>query len=83
MQNCREVFSSQLRWVGDYNPDWAITFKEASVKHIYFIAETKGSMSSMELRAIEKSKIECARKFFRQRLHLNKLNMMLLKILGS
>ncbi|QPK62907.1 DEAD/DEAH box helicase family protein [Methylomonas sp. LL1] len=50
--------------VGDYNPDWAISFKEGSVKHIYFIAETKGSMSSMELREIEKSKIQCARKFF-------------------
>lgn len=50
--------------VGEYNPDWAISFKEGTVKHIYFIAETKGSMSSMELRAIEKSKIECARKFF-------------------
>ena len=50
--------------VGNYNPDWAISFKEGAVKHIYFIAETKGSMSSMELRAIEKSKIDCARKFF-------------------
>jgi type III restriction enzyme len=50
--------------VGEYNPDWAISFKEGSVKHIYFIAETKGSMSSMEYRAIENSKIECARKFF-------------------
>jgi len=50
--------------VGDYNPDWAISFKEGSVKHIYFVAETKGSMSSMELRAIEQTKIECARKFF-------------------
>ena len=50
--------------VGDYNPDWAISFKEGSVKHIYFVAETKGSMSSMELRAIEHTKIECARKFF-------------------
>lgn len=50
--------------VGNYNPDWAITFKEGAVKHVYFIAETKGSMSSMELREIEKSKIECARKFF-------------------
>jgi type III restriction enzyme len=50
--------------VGDYNPDWAISFKEGSVKHIYFIAETKGSISSMELREIEKSKIQCARKFF-------------------
>jgi type III restriction enzyme len=50
--------------VGDYNPDWAITFKEGMVKHIYFVAETKGSMSSMELREIEKTKIRCARKFF-------------------
>jgi len=44
--------------------DWAIAFKEGMVKHIYFVAETKGSMSSMELRAIEHTKIECARKFF-------------------
>jgi len=50
--------------VGNYNPDWAIAFKEGRVKHIYFVAETKGSMSSMELREIEKTKIECARKFF-------------------
>jgi type III restriction enzyme len=50
--------------VGDYNPDWAISFSAGSVRHIYFIAETKGSMSSMKLREIEKTKIECARKFF-------------------
>ena len=50
--------------VGDYNPDWAIAFKDGAVKHIYFVAETKGSMSSMELREIEKTRIECARKFF-------------------
>lgn len=50
--------------VGDYNPDWAIAFKEGEVKHIYFVAETKGSMSSMDLREIEKSKIACAKKFF-------------------
>ncbi len=52
--------------VGDYNPDWAITFKEGSVKHIYFVAETKGSMSTMDLRPIEEKKIECARKFFEE-----------------
>ena len=52
--------------VGDYNPDWAITFKEGTVKHIYFVAETKGSMSTMELREIEKTKIQCARKFFEE-----------------
>lgn len=50
--------------VGDYNPDWAISFKEGSVKHIYFVAETKGSMSTMQLRGVEEKKIECARKFF-------------------
>jgi len=50
--------------VGDYNPDWAIAFKEGSVKHIYFVAETKGSLESLELRKIEATKIECARKFF-------------------
>ncbi|MFN7431841.1 MAG: type III restriction-modification system endonuclease, partial [Betaproteobacteria bacterium] len=54
--------------VGDYNPDWAIAFKEGVVKHVYFVAETKGSMSSMELRKIEETKIACARKFFD---HLN------------
>ena len=50
--------------VGNYNPDWAIAFQEGKVKHVYFVAETKGSMSSMDLRAIEASKIACARKFF-------------------
>ncbi len=50
--------------VGNYNPDWAIAFQEGKVKHIYFIAETKGSMSTLDLRAIEASKIACARKFF-------------------
>nr|WP_232380863.1 DEAD/DEAH box helicase family protein [Paenibacillus tianjinensis] len=50
--------------VGDYNPDWAIVFKESGVKHIYFIAETKGSLDSMELREVEKAKIECARRHF-------------------
>ena len=53
--------------VGDYNPDWAISFREGSVKHIYFVAETKGSMSTLQLRAIEEKKIECARKFFEER----------------
>ena len=50
--------------VGDYNPDWAISFKRGTVKYIYFVAETKGSMSSMKLRQIEDTKIKCAKKFF-------------------
>ena len=51
--------------VGHYNPDWAIAFYEGTVKHIYFVAETKGSMSSMQLRQIEESKIHCAREQFK------------------
>jgi type III restriction enzyme len=50
--------------VGDYNPDWAIAFTDGRVKHVYFVAETKGSMSTMDLRGVEKSKIDCARRFF-------------------
>ena len=50
--------------VGKYNPDWAIAFNEGSVKHIYFVAETKGSLDTMELRGVENAKIECAKKHF-------------------
>ena len=51
--------------VGHYNPDWATAFYEGTVKHIYFVAETKGSMNSMQLRLIEESKIHCAREHFK------------------
>ena len=50
--------------VGNYSPDWAIAFKEGSVKHIYFVAETKGSLDSMDIRGIEQAKIDCAKKLF-------------------
>ena len=52
--------------VGNYAPDWAIAFNEGSVKHIYFVAETKGSMESLELRPIEQAKIKCAHKLFNE-----------------
>lgn len=51
--------------VGRYNPDWAIAFHEGNIKHIYFVAETKGSMSSMQLRLVEEAKIHCAREHFK------------------
>jgi len=51
--------------VGKYNPDWAIAFREGKVKHVYFVAETKGDMSSLELRKIEEAKTRCAREHFR------------------
>lgn len=50
--------------VGNYNPDWAIAFTEGIVKHVYFVAETKGSLSTLQLKGVENAKIECARKFF-------------------
>ncbi|MBF2753688.1 MAG: DEAD/DEAH box helicase family protein [Gammaproteobacteria bacterium AqS3] len=52
--------------VGDYNPDWAISFEEGHVRHIYFVAETKGSLSSMKLRPEEQAKIKCAQRFFEE-----------------
>ena len=50
--------------VREYSPDWAISFKKDSVKHIFFIAETKGTMNSLQLRPIEQAKITCAKKLF-------------------
>lgn len=50
--------------MGKYNPDWAIAFREGSVKHIYFVAETKGSEDVTQLREVEQNKIECARRHF-------------------
>lgn len=50
--------------VGDYNPDWAIAFNEGKVRHIYFVAETKGSMVDADLREKEKYRIESAKRFF-------------------
>lgn len=52
--------------VGKYSPDWAISFKKGPVKHIFFIAETKGTMDSLELRPIEQAKISCAKKLFNE-----------------
>ena len=54
--------------VGKYNPDWAIAFYEGTVKHIYFVAETKGDLASLELEhtsSLEKAKIDCARQHFK------------------
>ena len=50
--------------VGNYAPDWAIVFEEGSVRHVFFVAETKGSLDKMELRGVEKAKTECAKKLF-------------------
>lgn len=52
--------------VGNYAPDWAIAFEKDKVKHVFFVAETKGSMDTMMLRPVEKAKIECAKKLFNE-----------------
>ena len=52
--------------VGNYSPDWAIAFNEGTVKHIFFVAETKGTMESLNFRPIEQAKIKCARKLFNE-----------------
>ena len=52
--------------VGNYSPDWAIAFNEGTVKHIFFVAETKGTMESLNLRPVEQAKIKCAKRLFNQ-----------------
>ena len=52
--------------VGNYSPDWAIAFYEGTVKHIFFVAETKGTMETLQLKPIEQAKIRCARKLFNE-----------------
>lgn len=52
--------------VGNYSPDWAIAFNQGTVKHVFFIAETKGTMESLNLRPIEQAKISCAKKLFNE-----------------
>ncbi|WP_132994993.1 type III restriction-modification system endonuclease [Sporanaerobacter acetigenes] len=54
--------------VGNYNPDWAIVFDEGKVRHIYFIAETKGKLESLEfdVRGVERAKIHCAKEHFKK-----------------
>ena len=53
--------------VGNYAPDWAIAFRgDHGIKHLFFIAETKGSMETLELRGIEEGKIACAKRLFNE-----------------
>ena len=52
--------------VGNYAPDWAIAMRKGEVRHIFFIAETKGSLKSMQLNAIENAKIDCCDKLFKE-----------------
>ena len=50
--------------MGNYSPDWAVAFNKDQFRHVFFVAETKGSLSTMDLSPIERSKIRCAQKLF-------------------
>lgn len=50
--------------VGNYAPDWAIVFNDGTVRHVFFVAETKGSLDGMQLRGVEEAKTKCAQKLF-------------------
>lgn len=52
--------------VGNYAPDWAIAMTRGGVKHIFFVAETKGSLSSMDISPVEQSKIDCCTRLFKE-----------------
>lgn len=57
--------------VGNYAPDCAIAMRKGEIKHIFFIAETKGSLQSMQLNGIENAKIDCCTKLFNEISTLN------------
>ena len=50
--------------VANYSPDWAIVIDKDTERHVYFVAETKGSDSDQDLREIERLKIHCAERHF-------------------
>lgn len=50
--------------IGTYNPDWAVYFVKNGEEKLYFILETKGSTSFMDLRTREQLKIHCGKKHF-------------------
>ena len=65
--------------VGNYSPDWAIAFKEGSVQHVYFVAETKGTLESLQLKPVEQAKIDCASKLFNGLLNTENIRYGLIK----
>jgi len=42
----------------------AIAFRKGSVRHVFFVAETKCTMDTMEISGVEKAKIACAERLF-------------------
>ncbi|EPH12277.1 hypothetical protein HMPREF9713_01118 [Myroides odoratimimus CCUG 12700] len=50
--------------LGTYNPDWAIMYNKGNGDQLYFITESKGTVSDAFLRPIEKGKIDCGKAHF-------------------
>lgn len=50
--------------IGTYNPDWAVYLTKNGEEKLYFVLETKGSTSFMDLRTREQLKIHCGKKHF-------------------
>lgn len=50
--------------IGTYNPDWAVFLTKNGEEKLYFVLETKGSTSFMDLRTREQLKIHCGIKHF-------------------
>ncbi len=50
--------------IGSYNPDWAVYLTKNGEEKLYFILETKGSDSFLDLRTREQLKIHCGKKHF-------------------
>ena len=50
--------------IGSYNPDWAVFLEKDGEQKLYFVLETKGTTSLLDLRNSEKLKIHCGKQHF-------------------
>lgn len=50
--------------LGSYNPDWAVLLEQEGQERLYFVLESKGSLSELDLRPVEQAKISCGQKHF-------------------
>ena len=51
--------------IGTYNPDWAVYLTKNGEEKLYFVLETKGSISFMNLQTREQLKIQCGKQHFK------------------
>jgi type III restriction enzyme len=51
--------------LGSYNPDWAVLIERDGAERLYFVVETKSSLSIEDIRATEQAKIQCGEVHFK------------------